>query len=599
MIHRLRPFFPAARRDALAGALVLIAAAGTEVLQPWPIKWLVDYVFGSASPPSWLHGVAPFLGHSEVSSSILFVCVTVILLALALKALTLVSQLLLIRAGNTLVLQLRSKVCDHLLRMHLAYHDKAKVGDSLYRLAYDTTSLQSLLSQAVAPVATGILVLCGVTAVMLTIDPLLTLVAICAAPVYWLAIKVFGAYIGQRAKAYHDNESTLAAAATEALSSIRAVQAFTRESLVHKRILSLAGKSHKASQKLVFAQLAFSGTIGVAMALGTAAVVYIGAHRVADGRLTIGDILIFLAYLGMLYQPMNAISQSTSVVHTVRSQLDRVFELLDTAPAIVDSPTAAPLAAVRGKIELDNVSFAYEPNSPVLTNLTVTVEPGQTVAIVGRTGSGKSTLASLLLRFYDPAAGAIRLDGRDLRDLPLEWLRRQVAIVLQDPILFSATIGENIAYANPAATDSEIRLAARRAQADVFIESLPGKYDTMLGERGVNLSGGQRQRLGIARAFLKNAPVLILDEPTSALDAHTESALVDAIAELARGRTTFIIAHRLSTVRLADTIVVLDEGRILEQGKHADLMRSDTAYRRLQRTQWGMEHERDESPVEV
>src|SRR5579862_1724110 len=358
MIHRLRPFFPAARRDALTGGVVLIAAAATEVLQPWPIKWLVDYVFGSGTPPQWLHRLAPFLGRSVVGASILFVCITVIVLALALKALTLVSQLLLIRAGNTLVLQLRGNVCDHLLRLHLAYHDKAKVGESLYRVAYDTTSLQSLLSQAVAPVATGMLVLSGVTAVMLTIDPLLTLVAICAAPVYWLAIKVFGAFIAQRSKAYHDNESALAAAAAEALTAIRAVQAFTREGLVHRQIRSLAAKSHRASQRLVFAQLAFGGTIGVAMALGTAAVVYIGAHRVADGRLTIGDILIFLAYLGMLYQPMNAISQSTSVVHAVRSQLDRVFELLDIVPAIVDSPKATPPAVVCGRIELDNVSFA-------------------------------------------------------------------------------------------------------------------------------------------------------------------------------------------------------------------------------------------------
>jgi ATP-binding cassette subfamily B protein/subfamily B ATP-binding cassette protein MsbA len=589
MIRRLRPFLFAIQRDALAGGGILILAAAAEVMQPWPIKWLVDYVFGAAAPPGWLHGVAPFLGRTGIGPSILFVCLAVVVLALALKALTLVSQLLLIRAGNTLVLELRSRVCDHLLRLHLAYHDKSKVGDSLYRLAYDTTSLQTLLSQAVAPVATGVLVLSGIAAVMLTIDPTLTLVAVCAAPVYWLGIKLFGVLIGRRSKAYHDNESALAADATEALSSIRAVQAFTREGLVHRQIHNLAAKSHRASQKLVFAQLAFSGMIGVAMSLGTAAIVYIGAHRVASGRLTIGDILIFLAYLGMLYQPMNAMSQSTSVVHSVKSQLDRVFELLDTAPTIVDSPTAAPLGAILGKLELDNVSFSYERDSPVLRNISLTVEPGQTVAIVGRTGAGKSTLAALLLRFYDPTSGVIRLDGRELRDLPLRWLRQQIAIVLQDAILFSSSIRDNIAYACPAASDEDIRRAARRAQIDTFVESLPEGYHTLLGERGVNLSGGQRQRLAIARAFLKNAPILILDEPTSALDAHTEFALVEAIAELVRGRTTFIIAHRLSTVRLADKIVVLDEGRIIEQGTHAQLMRTTSAYRRLYRTQWGME----------
>jgi ATP-binding cassette subfamily B protein/subfamily B ATP-binding cassette protein MsbA len=598
MIDRLRSLFVFGRRDALAGGCILLVSAAIEVIQPWPIKWLIDYVFGTAHPPAWLNQLAPSLGRAHLDESILFVCATVVALALALKGLTLVSQLLLIRAGNTMVLRLRERVCDHLLGLHLGYHDKAKVGDSLYRLAYDTTCLQTLLSQAVAPVASGALVITGVTLMMLAIDPVLTLAVISIAPAYWAAIRLFGAFIGKRVKVYHDNESALAASATETLSSIRAVQAFVRERLVHDQILKLAAKSHRASQKLVFAQLAFSGTIGVAMAVGTAAVVYIGAHRVAAGRLTIGDILIFLAYLGTLYQPMNAMSQSTSVVHSVRSQLDRVFELLDTIPAITDAPAAEAPARIKGQITFDNVSFAYEACCPVLRNISFTVEPGQTVAIVGRTGSGKTTLASLLLRFYDPS-GAIRLDGRDLRDLQVSWLRRQVAVVLQDAILFSATIRENIGYAEPGADATKIAAAAADAQASSFIESLPEGYDTMLGERGVNLSGGQRQRLAIARAFLKNAPILILDEPTSALDAHTEAALVDAISNLARGRTTFIIAHRLSTIRLADTIIVLDEGRLIEQGTHAELILKDTAYRRLYRTQWGKEHEPEEAAAEA
>ena len=599
MIDRLRPLFVFGRRDALAGGCILVVSAAIEVIQPWPIKWLVDYVFGTAHPPAWLNHLSPYLGRANLGESILFVCATVVAIALALKGLTLVSQLLLIRAGNTMVLRLRERVCDHLLGLHLGYHDKAKVGDSLYRLAYDTTCLQTLLSQAVAPVASGALVITGVTLMMLAIDPVLTLVVICIAPAYWAAIRLFGAFIGKRVKVYHDNESALAASATETLSSIRAVQAFVRERLVHDQILKLAAKSHCASQKLVFAQLAFSGTIGVAMAAGTAAVIYIGAHRVAAGRLTIGDILIFLAYLGTLYQPMNAMSQSTSVVHSVRSQLDRVFELLDTSPAITDAPDAEAPAKIKGQITFDNVSFAYEACYPVLRNISFTIEPGKTVAIVGRTGSGKTTLASLLLRFYDPSSGAVRLDGRDLRDLQVSWLRRQVAVVLQDAILFSATIRENIGYAEPGADATKIAAAAASAQASSFIETLPEGYDTMLGERGVNLSGGQRQRLAIARAFLKNAPILILDEPTSALDAHTEAALVDAIANLARGRTTFIIAHRLSTIRLADTIIVLDEGRLIEQGTHAELILKDTAYRRLYRTQRGKEHEPEEAAAEA
>lgn len=588
---RLLPMARPARRDTVFGAALLMLAAGVEVLQPWPIKWLVDYVFGAVSVPEFLHNAVPFLGKGNVGASILFVCGAIVVLAIVHKALTLLSQLLLIRAGNTLVRELRTRLCEHLHALHIAYFDKTKVGDSLYRLAYDTTCVQSLLSQAIAPAATGVLVLLGVAAVMLAIDPPLTIVALLVAPAYWAVIKLFGRLMGKRAKAYHENEAALVSAATESLSSIRAVQAFTREELVNAQFAQLAGKSFKASQRLVFSQLAFSAAIGLAMALGTAGVVYLGATRVAAGRLTVGDVLVFLAYLAMLYQPMNAFSQSTSVVQSVKTQLARVFELFDIAPAVAAPADAQTPATVRGKVEFTGVSFAYEKDQPVLHDIALTVHPGQVVALVGRTGAGKSTLASLLLRFYDPTAGHIQLDGRDMRELPLKWHRQQVAIVLQEPILFSATIRDNIAFATPGATDEQVRQAARLAQADEFITQLPDGYDTMLGERGVNLSGGQRQRLGIARAFLKDAPILILDEPTSALDAHTEESLVDAIRVLAKGRTTFIIAHRLSTIRLADTIVVLDHGKIIEQGTPRDLMASDTAYRRLHRAQWGTKNE--------
>ncbi len=591
MLMRLLPMARPARRDTVFGAALLMLAAGVEVLQPWPIKWLVDYVFGAVSVPEFLHNAVPFLGKGNVGASILFVCGAIVVLAIVHKALTLLSQLLLIRAGNTLVRELRTRLCEHLHALHMAYFDKTKVGDSLYRLAYDTTCVQSLLSQAIAPAATGVLVLLGVAAVMLAIDPPLTIVALLVAPAYWAVIKLFGRLMGKRAKAYHENEAALVSAATESLSSIRAVQAFTREDLVNAQFAQLAGKSFKASQRLVFSQLAFSAAIGLAMALGTAGVVYLGATRVAAGRLTVGDVLVFLAYLAMLYQPMNAFSQSTSVVQSVKTQLARVFELFDIAPAVATPADAHAPATVRGKVEFRGVSFAYEKDQPVLHDIALTVHPGQVVALVGRTGAGKSTLASLLLRFYDPTAGHIQLDGRDMRELPLKWLRQQVAIVLQEPILFSATIRDNIAFAAPGATDEQVRQAARLAQADEFITHLPDGYDTMLGERGVNLSGGQRQRLGIARAFLKDAPILILDEPTSALDAHTEESLVDAIRVLAKGRTTFIIAHRLSTIRLADTIVVLDHGKIIEQGTPRDLMASDTAYRRLHRAQWGTKNE--------
>lgn len=284
---------------------------------------------------------------------------------------------------------------------------------------------------------------------------------------------------------------------------------------------------------------------------------------------------------------MKAFSEGASVAQSARTQLRRVFDVLDTQPEVSSKPGAVAPRTVRGKIDFSHVEFEYEPGRPVLRDVDLTVEPGTVVAVVGRTGAGKSTLASLLLRFYDPARGSISLDGRDLRDLPLDWLRAQMSIVLQDPILFSASIAENIAYARSGATREQVIAAARRAQADEFIRQLPEGYDSMLGERGVNLSGGQRQRLSLARAILKDSPVLILDEPTSALDAHTEKSLMAAIEELAHGKTTFLIAHRLSTVRIADLIVVMDHGRIAEYGSHEELLSRDSAYRRLYDSQHG------------
>src|ERR1041385_5756112 len=326
---------------------------------------------------------------------------------------------------------------------------------------------------------------------------------------------------------------------------------------------------------------------GLAVSIGTAAVVWVASHQVLSGKLTIGDILIFLAYLGMLYQPMNTFSQSASVIQSATAQLRRVFEIIDAAPDIRDRPNATTLKSVRGEVEFRNVGFEYEAGRAVLSKLNLHAKPGHVIAIVGRTGAGKTTMASLLLRFYDPTSGQILLDGTDLRNLRLAWLRQQVSVVLQDPILFSTTIAENIGFGLPGATQQQIEQAARRAQADEFIRKIPEGYNAMLGERGVNLSGGQRQRLSIARAFLKNAPILILDEPTSALDTHTEEALLKALKDLMAGRTTFVIAHRLSTIRNADLIVVLEKGRAIEQGDHETLLDRGGPYSKMFESQFG------------
>jgi len=587
MVRRLSSYWRPARKETLAGGVILVLSAAVDLLQPWPIKWLVDYVFGQHPAPAWLNSLWPVFATRDIAGGITAVCVSILALAVVYRLGITVGHFFLIRAGARIVQQLRCHACDHLHRLSLAYHDRTKVGDSLYRVAYDAHAAQTLLNGALVPIATGALLLIGAMTVMLQINALLTLVTLAVTPLFFLIIRGFGRRIDEQARRYHENESALVSTVQESLSSIRAIQAFTLEPETGQRFQARSERSLQANQRMTRTQLIYSACAGLTVSVGTATVVWVASHQVMQGRLSVGDILVFLAYLGMLYQPMSTFSQSASVIQSARAQLRRVFEIIDAVPDIKDRPDAKAPPSVRGAVEFREVSFHYETNQPVLRGLGLQIEPGQVVAIVGRTGAGKTTMASLLLRFYDPTGGAILLDGHDLRDLPLAWLRRQVSVVLQDPILFSATVGENIAYGRPGASLKQIQEAARRAQADDFIRALPQGYDTMLGERGVNLSGGQRQRLSIARAFLKDAPILILDEPTSALDTHTEQALLACLRELMCGRTTFIIAHRLSTVRHAHVIVVLDQGRIVERGAHEELLREDTIYAQMYRAQWG------------
>ena len=574
MIRRCLSYLRTVRLHVTGGLILLIFAALLEVALPWPVKWLVDCVFGSQPPPEWLARLPGFRPGDGDAAAILSIALIVVLLGVFHKTLTMFSQLWMIHAGNRMVKAIRVAALDHLYRLPLAYHDRSKVGDLLYRAAYDSYALQSLLSGVLVPMFSGLCVSLGVVIVMLNTDLTLTLITSATAPLIWLNIKNYEQRIAKRAKRFHDSEGELAANLQESLSSIRVIQAFTMEAANNRVFGERAETSVRENLKKSGAELSFGWVIGVIMAIGTAAVVWVGANAVLNGKLYPGDVLVFLAYLGTLYQPLNAFSQGAGVFHSASAQLARVYEILDEPLTIADQECGVVPTELEGEIEFDEVSFSYEENRVALHGISFRVPPGQVLALVGRTGSGKSTLASLLLRFYDPAEGSVLLDGRDLRSLRLSWLRSRISIVFQDPFLFSATIRENIAQGNPEASEEQIRLAARRAQAEDFILKLPQGFDTPLGERGVNLSGGQRQRISIARAFLKDAPVLILDEPTSALDAGTERDLLGALEELMKGRTTIIIAHRLSTIRRADLIGVLEGGRLIEFGTRSELMGS-------------------------
>jgi ATP-binding cassette subfamily B protein/subfamily B ATP-binding cassette protein MsbA len=576
-MHRLLKYCP--KTELGIGAGVLLLATFVDLLQPWPLKCLVDFVFGNKQPPAWLGWL------SSDTTGIAAVCASILVLALLHRAGTLVSQFLLIRAGARIAQQLRCEACEQLHRLSLAYHDRSKIGDSLYRVAYDAHAAQTLLNGALAPMFTGGLLLLGAVIVMVQINFFLTLVTMAAAPVFLIIIRFFSGKIQAQSKRYHESESALVSSLQESLSSMRAVQAFTLEPATAHRFRVQSEESLEASQKMTRTQLLFGACAGLAVSAGTAALVWVAGMQVLHGRLSIGDILVFLAYLGMLYQPMSTFSQSAATIQSAKAQLNRVFEIIDALPEIQDRPRAKTLPAVCGAIEFRDACFQYTPDRPALKHINLKVDPGQVVALVGRTGAGKTTMASLLMRFYDPTSGAITLDGHDLRELRLDWLRRQVSVVLQDAVLFATTVEENIRLGRPGASPKEVIEAARMAQADQFIRALSNGYQTVLGERGVNLSGGQRQRISIARAFLKNAPILVLDEPTSALDACTEEALMTALGELMHGRTTFVIAHRLSTIRPADLIVVLENGAIIELGSHAELLANGTVFKKMHLSQ--------------
>jgi len=385
----------------------------------------------------------------------------------------------------------------------------------------------------------------------------------------------------------HEHESDVSTRVQETLVGIRAVQAFGREQYESDRFRSQANASLLASLRLTVLQAASQSIVGLVLAAGTAVVIWFSAHGVLSGRLTAGDLVLLVAYVAMIFKPLETLAYTAAAVQNAAAGAHRVLTVLDSRPDVTDAPDAKDLPGrARGEIILDDVSFSYQAGQPVLNEVSLTIAPGSTIALVGTSGAGKTTLASLIPRFYDPLKGAIKMDGHDLRSLTLHSLREQIALVTQDPILFCASIRENIAYGRPGSTQEEIEAAARAAGAHEFIERLPGKYDEQVADRGLTLSSGQRQRLAIARAFLKNAPVLILDEPTSALDAETEERLVQTLEKLMKGRTTIIIAHRLSTVRFADRIVVLQNGRIMESGPHADLLARNGLYARLHHLQF-------------
>jgi len=569
-------------RGALAWAIaqvVLISAA--ELLKPWPLKVVIDAVLGGhAAPWAWAARWSP-------SALLLAACGSLVLIHAALGALNVLANYTTIGIGQRMVNALRSDLYAHLHRLSLAFHSRARVGDLLYRVTGDTLALQTLTMNCLFPAVTALVMLVGMTAIMLQMDWTLTLLALGVCPLLLLAIARLDTGISRAAGDARARESEVYSLVHGSMSSMRVIQAFTREQDEHRRFMRASRQSLAAGRRLYTLQTAYSSVIAVLIALGTAAVVWVGAHHVLDGALSIGSLVVFVSYLASLYGPVYNMFQTWGLAQGARVGVERVFEVLNVEHELTDGRRDVPAPGARGDVAWEDVSFEYVPGRPVLSGVSLSVRAGSKVAVVGPTGAGKSTLLGLLPRFYDAGRGRVLVDGVDVRDYRLTSLRRQFAMVLQPPLVFPATIEDNIAFGRPDARREEIVAAARMAAIHDAIAALPAGYDTVVGEQGVTLSEGEKQRLTIARAILRGSPILILDEPTSSLDAETEALIMQGLERLMAGRTTFVIAHRLSTVRKADVIVVLRDGRIAEQGTFEALMEHGGAFASLYRRQLG------------
>jgi ATP-binding cassette subfamily B protein len=562
------------------------AAIGLNLLKPWPFKIIVDQilpgrlnVFQFAFPP--LFGSAMKTPALDATQAIALLCLAMIVIQLLWSLLSLASNYMFVKIGLQSLLRLRTELYAHLQRLSLKFHDTRRSADSSFRVAYDSQSVQTIYNKGFTNIVSSGVTLLGTFAVMLRLDWQLTLLSLAIVPLLIGTIYFFAKRIRTQSTTIQEQDSALLTQTQEGLSSIRMVHAFGREEFEVSQFQQHAHGSLQANLRLTMTSVKSGLVISTLIALGTAAMYYVGSLHVLAGTLSLGVLLVFIAYLVMLYQPLESLTYTAWAMEGATAGARRCFEILDSRDDVVDSPNALTIEKTNGAIVFQNVRFGYDSDREILSNVNLEIAPNQIIALVGGTGAGKSTLLSLVPRFYDPTSGALTLDGRDIREITKRSLRQQIAIVLQDTLLFSTTVRENIAYGRPDATEEEIREAAQRAQADEFISQLPNGYESQVGERGGHLSVGQRQRIGIARAFLKNAPILLLDEPTSALDPTTESAIMDTIKELMRGRTTIIITHRIATIHNVDQIVVLESGRVVEQGRGPELVARGGVYAKL------------------
>lgn len=571
-----RPFL-----GEIAAALLLsLVVTGFNLLKPWPFKYIVDGVLTAGSAESKAQ-LAAWFGSVPPQAVILLLCLAMVGITLLAGLANLGSSYLLINVGLKSLLRIRTELYAHLQRLSLKFHDTRRSSDSSFRVAYDTQSIQTIFNRGFTNIFTSGIMLVSTFVIMVRLDAKLTLLSLAVVPLIVFAIYWFAKRIRSQSTTIQERESALLATLQEGLASVRMVHAFGQEDREVGQFRDRAGESLRANLRLTFTNVSSALVVGTLMAAGTAVLYYVGSLHVLQGKLTLGDLLVFASYLLMLYAPLEQLTYTAWAMEGAAAGAKRCFDILDRQDDVRDAPHAKALHGVRGEIRFSNVDFGYDDTRRILHDVSLSIRPGESIAIVGGTGAGKSTLLSLVPRFYDPTRGEVSLDEQDLRGLKKKSLRANISMVLQDTLLFSTTVRENIAYGRPDATEAEIIEAAKRAQAHDFIMRMPDGFSSQVGERGGHLSVGQRQRLGIARAFLKNAPILLLDEPTSALDATTEKAVMETIAELMKGRTTLMVTHRLNTAHRFDRIVVLEQGRVVEQGSGPELLALGGVYAKM------------------
>jgi subfamily B ATP-binding cassette protein MsbA len=569
-------------------ALALVAVMGetvADVLEPWPIKLVIDNVVQSKPLPPWLSAAAGRF-FSPSSLQVLNLAVTACaLIALVGAVSTYAEQFLTTNVAQWVGHDLRRTLYHHIQRLSLAEHDETRSGDLVSRITDDITAVQDFLKSALLGIFVNVLTLAGMVGVMFWMNWRFTLIALAITPILFLVVYFFTKRIKAASRTVRKKESAMLSDVTEVLTSIRVVQAFAREDYEERKFESESLDNVKAGLRARTLKATLPPIVDVLVAVGTCLVLAYGGRLVLGGKISPGMLIVFVMYLSRMYKPMRDLSKMTDTVSKASVGYERIREVLEIDSRVRDRAGARRAPRFKGALEFDRVNFDYGDGAVVLKDVSFRVEPGQVAAIVGASGAGKSTIASLIPRFYDPASGAVKIDGVDLRRYTLKSLRQQISLVLQDTVLFRTTIAENIAYGNPTATPRDIERAARLANAAEFIDELPAGYDTMVGERGVSLSGGQRQRIAIARAIVRDTPFLVLDEPTASLDAESEQSVFEALKRLMEARTCVVIAHHLATIKDADVIFVLQDAHLVEQGTHDQLIAGGGPYAKLHELQ--------------